>query len=81
MDETKSCPPKKRAAATKATRTVATWFCRGISVPGFSGPRGMFRFKMTHYLVAEEVDCVFRHVLKATFRVPDAPIVRSLLYS
>jgi hypothetical protein len=42
---------------------------------------GMFRFKMTHYLVAEQVDCVFRRVLKATVCIPDAPIVRSLLYS
>jgi uncharacterized protein (TIGR02246 family) len=33
MNETKSCSPKKRAAATKAIRTIATRFCRGLSVP------------------------------------------------
>src|ERR1035437_4750558 len=40
IDEPKSCPPKKRAAATKATRTMAEWFCRGLSVPCSSGRRG-----------------------------------------
>src|ERR1035437_6151362 len=40
MDETKSCPPQKRAAATEATRTMAKWFCRGLCVPCSSGRRG-----------------------------------------
>jgi hypothetical protein len=40
MNEMISCPPKKRAAATRATRAVATWFCRGLSVPCSSGRRG-----------------------------------------
>jgi hypothetical protein len=37
--------------------------------------------KVPHQVVAEQVDCVFRHVLKATVCVPVAPIERSLLYS
>jgi hypothetical protein len=37
--------------------------------------------KVPHQLVAEQVDCVFRHVLKATVCVPVALIERSLLYS
>jgi hypothetical protein len=37
--------------------------------------------KVPHQLVAEQVDCVFRHVLKATVCVWVAPIERSLLYS
>jgi hypothetical protein len=40
INKTKACPPPVRAASTKATRTVATWFCRGLSVPGSSGRRG-----------------------------------------
>jgi len=37
--------------------------------------------KVPHQLVAEQVDWVFRHVLKATVCISVAPIVRSLLYS
>jgi hypothetical protein len=37
--------------------------------------------KVPHQLVAEQVDCVFRHVLKATVCVWVAPLERSLLYS
>src|ERR1700726_5104640 len=37
MNETKICPPQKRAASTKV---MATWFCRGLSVPCSSGRRG-----------------------------------------
>src|SRR6266853_1546402 len=40
MNEAKTCPPKKRAAGTKATPTIATWFCRGLSVPCSLGRRG-----------------------------------------
>src|ERR1035437_1810378 len=40
MDETTNCPPKERVASTKATRTMTTWFCRGLCVPCSSGRRG-----------------------------------------
>jgi len=33
-------PTQKRVAATKASRTMATWFCSGLSVPCSSGRRG-----------------------------------------
>src|SRR5882672_8734558 len=39
-NEIKICPPKKRAAATKPSCTIVTWFCRGLSVPCSSGRRG-----------------------------------------
>jgi len=35
--------------------------------------------KVPHQLVAEQVDCVFRHVLKATVCIPVARVERSLL--
>ena len=40
MNETKSCPTKKRSAATKANPTMTTWFCRGRTAPYFSGRCG-----------------------------------------
>jgi hypothetical protein len=40
MSKTKSCPPKKRVAATEVNRTTAEWFCSGLSVPRSSGRRG-----------------------------------------
>src|SRR5882762_1721321 len=40
MNKTKSCPPKKWAASTKANRTSATRFYGGLSVPCSSGRRG-----------------------------------------
>src|ERR1700726_3518677 len=39
INETEGCPPKKRAADS-TNAPMATWFCRGLSVPCSSGRKG-----------------------------------------
>ena len=50
------CPPKKRAASTRATLVGTGCFRRRRSVPCFSGRIGQFLFKLTHYPLAYPPD-------------------------
>jgi hypothetical protein len=55
MNEPESCPPQKRAAATKAPRRIATRFCRGLSVPCSSGRRGHVSIQTAPLLSARHI--------------------------